>query len=119
MGFNVATVKRGCLIAGRILSVLLILWWTFYVVSSHGVCAIYTIESLFPLLVLLVTSVAWNRHLMGGFLFIFLGLLNIGWMWGCMYFDTLAYVFGPLFLAGILFVAAGAINNSRSAGKER
>lgn len=119
MELNITTVKRGCLIAGKILSVLLILWWTFFVVSSHGVCAIYTIESLFPLLVLLVTSVAWRRHLMGGFLFIFLGLLNIGWMWGCMYFETLSYVFGPLFLAGLLFVAAGALGNNRPAAGER
>ncbi len=112
-------VKRGCLIAARILSVLLILWWTFFVVSSHGVCAVLTIEALFPLLVLLVTWVAWNRHFMGGILFIFLGLLNIGWMWGCMYFDMLSYIFGPLFLAGILFIAAGALKNNFPAEGER
>jgi hypothetical protein len=119
MGLNITMIKRGCLIAARILSVLLVLWWTFFVFSSYGLCAVSTIESFLPLTVLFVTLVAWQRHLMGGLLFITVGILYLAWMWGCMYFDTFLCVFAPLFLAGILFVAAGALKNRRIAERER
>jgi hypothetical protein len=112
-------IKRGCLIAARILSVLLILWWTFFVISSYGLCVVSTIESFLPLMVLFVTFIAWQRHFIGGLLFIAVGILYIAWMWGCMYFDMLFCVLGPLFLAGILFIAAGALKNRRVAERER
>ena len=119
MELNMTTVKRGCLIAGRILSVLLILWWTFFVISSYGLCAVSTLESFLPLMVLIVTLVAWQRHLFGGFLFIAVGVLYIAWMWGCMYLDMFLCVFGPLFLAGVLFITAGTLKSSRAAEREK
>jgi hypothetical protein len=112
MDWSITAIRRHTLILAKIMSVLLVLWWAFFIITSHGLCAVSTIEGFIPLTVLFVTSIAWRSHFAGGLLFILLGILFIVWMRGCMFADTYFFVCGPLFLTGILYVLAGLLRKS-------
>ncbi|MEE8638251.1 MAG: hypothetical protein V3T21_04300 [Candidatus Margulisiibacteriota bacterium] len=112
MDWSRTAIRRYALILAKIMSVLLVLWWTFFVIQSHGLCAVSTIEGFIPLAVLFVASIAWRSHFTGGLLFILLGILFIGWMRGCMFADTYFFVCGPLFLTGVFFTLAGLLRES-------
>lgn len=107
-GYNTSVImlKNIFLIIAKILSVLLVLWWTIFVLLSHGFTLVSLIESVVPLIVLVVTIIAWRWNLIGGLLFVLLGIFYIYMAWGRMPLSVYFFVSGPVILTGILFILA-------------
>ncbi len=70
-----------------------------------GALLLHLVPALMMLAVLLL---AWRRPRAGGVLYLALGLLYIGTAMGRFPWYVYALVAGPLFLCGLLFLAAGA-----------
>jgi len=105
--------QRCCLSVAKVLSVLLVLWWVFFVIASHGMSVTSLVESVVPGTVLVVALIAWRWNLAGGIIFVLLGMAYVGWMWGRMYMETYYFVAGPFILTGALFILAGMLKLRR------
>jgi hypothetical protein len=99
--------KKYLLRIARILAVLLVVWWTTFVLLSHGFSLVTLIESIVPVAILAVTIVAWRWNLVGGIAFIAMGLFYIALAWQRMPLPYFFIVPGPFILTGIIFVMAG------------
>jgi hypothetical protein len=94
------------LVPAKVLSVLLVIWWSIFVLLSHGFSLVSLIESVVPLIVLIITIIAWRWNVVGGFLFILLGIFYMYITWGRAPLEIYFFVPGPVILAGLLFVLA-------------
>ena len=101
-----SSTSESLLLTAKSLSALLVLWWIFFAVASHGFTPVALIESLVPLVVFIATLIAWRWNIAGGLLFMLLGALYICLMWGRTQFVTYIFVSGPLFLTGLLYISA-------------
>lgn len=103
-------VRNISLAAAKILAIIIVLWWSFFVIMSHGFSLISLIESIIPLVLLGTSIIAWHFNRLGGVIFIFWGLAYVAFAWSTMQFMTYVFVSGPLILCGLLFVLAGSLS---------
>ena len=95
-------------IISRTLAVLLVIFWALFVLGSHGLTMTSLVEGILPLVLLIVTFIAWKHRITGGILFI---------IFGALYAVFTNFVLIHLFiagwqaLAGILFIVDGAIRS--------
>ncbi|MBU1026536.1 MAG: hypothetical protein KKA31_02280 [Candidatus Margulisbacteria bacterium] len=95
--------------AAKILSVALVLWWTFFVFASHGFSFASLIETSVPLIILAITIIAWRWNTIGGVLFVLLAAFYVYLVWGAAETETYLLVSGPPALTGLLFILAEAL----------
>ncbi len=93
----------------KILSIALVLWWTYFVFASHGFSFVSFVESSVPLVVLAITIVAWRWNTLGGILFIIVAAFYVFLVWGAAQTETYLLVSGPPALTGLLFILAEAL----------
>jgi hypothetical protein len=105
-GYNISMLKKLMLTVAKSLSIIIVLWWTFYILASHGFSLISLLESIIPLVLLGTTIIAWNLKKIGGVIFVLLGVGYIIFAWGVLSLTAYLLIAGPLILAGILFILA-------------
>jgi hypothetical protein len=101
--------KTYLLFAAKLLSGVLFLWWTAFVLLSHGFTLVSLIEGIVPIMVLAAALVAWRWNFVGGLIFVLLGILYIVLSKGCRSLEVCLFVAGPPILTGLLFILAGAL----------
>jgi hypothetical protein len=101
--------KTYILFAAKLLSAVLLLWWTAFVLLSHGFTLVSLIEGIVPIMVLVTAFVAWRWNFAGGLIFVLLGVLYIVLSRGCRPLEVCLFVAGPPILTGLLFILAGAL----------
>jgi hypothetical protein len=104
--------KRWLYWTPRILCILLAAFMSIFAADvfeeSHGFwqTALALFMHLLPttILVLVVLIVSWRREWIGGVLFNAFAVFYIVWFWGRFHWSAYAFIAGPLFLIGILFL---------------
>ncbi|MFC1568539.1 hypothetical protein ACFL37_02435, partial [Candidatus Margulisiibacteriota bacterium] len=90
------------------------LFWTAFVLLSHGFTFVAMIEGIVPIIVLVIALVAWRWNLSGGVLFVLLGFLYIVLAWGRMQAIVYLIVAGPPVLTGALFIVAALLERKKA-----
>jgi hypothetical protein len=106
--------NKAILAAAKTLSALLFLWWTAFVLLSHGFTFVAMIEGIVPIIVLVTALVAWRWNLSGGILYVLLGVLYLLMVRDFSQVGVYLFVAGPPILTGALFILAALLEKKQA-----